>query len=111
MDNNTFGTAKLPAGRKTISAKCIFTWRKNHLKDVVKALLQKEGVDFLETFSSTSVQSSILIIATSALYPNWVLNHWNIERAFVQSEIDRDIFLRSREVTFAAAIGHTPTLS
>ena len=33
------------------------------------------------------------MIAITALQRDWVLNHWDIEQAFIQSEIDREIFL------------------
>ena len=61
---------------------------------MAKGFLQREGTDALESFSPTPVPSSIRIIVITALERGWVLNHWEIEQAFIQSEIDREISLR-----------------
>lgn len=47
-----------------------------------------------DTFSPTPFPSSIPMIATAALQRDWTRNHWDIEQAFVQSRIDREIFVR-----------------
>lgn len=55
--------------------------------------VQKEGMGFPETVSPTPVPLCIWMSAVTALYRDWVLNHWDIEQDSIQSEIDREIFL------------------
>ena len=105
VNNDTFIVSKLPPGRRPIAAKWVYTWKTNHLGEVVKGksrlvakgFMQREGVDFLDTFSPTPVPSSIRMISIAAVQNDWSLSHWDIEQAFVQSKIDRDIFLKLPE--------------
>lgn len=56
--------------------------------------MQREGTDFLGTSSPTPVASFISMIAVTALQQGWTRTHRDIEQAFVQSRIDRDIYVR-----------------
>ena len=105
INNDTFESAVAPAGRRPIPAKWIYAWETNHLVEitrgkarlVARGFMQREGLDYLDTFSPTPVPSSIQMIATTALQCEWTLNHWDIEQAFVQSQIDREIFVQFPE--------------
>ena len=102
VDNDTFESAALPSGRRPITAKWVYSWKVNHRGEVTRGkarlvargYMQREGLDYLATFSPTPVPSSIRMIATSALQRDWPLNHWDIEQAFIQSRIDREIFVK-----------------
>jgi len=105
IDNDTFETADPlaapPAGRRP-TAKWVYSWKVNHLGEVTRGkarlvargFMQRAGIDYLTTFSPTPVPSSIRMIATSALQRDWTLNHWDVEQAFIQSEIDREIYVQ-----------------
>ena len=105
VNNDTFIVSKLPLGRRPITAKWVFAWKSNHLGEVVKGkarlvakgFMQREGIDFLDTYSPTPVSSSIRMIAVAAVQNDWTLSHWDIEQAFIQSKIDRDIYLKMPE--------------
>lgn len=56
-----------------------------------KRFLQKWGVGCLKMLGPASVLSSIPMIVITALQREWVLNHWGMEKAFVESEIDSEI--------------------
>lgn len=81
---------ELAAGRRPICAKWAFAWKRNQVGYVArgkaqlgaKGFLQKEGMDFLGTFSPKPVISSIRTIAIAALLRcDWVFNRWDIEPA------------------------------
>ena len=100
--NGTFTPAELPPGRKAVGAKWVYKSKTNQLGDVVKpkarmcALgnLQKEDIDFLDTFSPTPVASSIRMIAALALQCDLKLTHLDVQQAFVQSSLDEEVYLR-----------------
>ena len=59
---------------------------------VEKGFKQKHGVDYLETFSPTANAASIRLIVALAF--DWELLHLDIEQAFVQSELDHEVFMK-----------------
>ncbi|CAB1113285.1 unnamed protein product [Ectocarpus sp. CCAP 1310/34] len=61
---------------------------------VAKGFKQKYGVDYLETFSPTANAASIrLLVALTCKYDLEFL-HFDIEQAFVQSELDHEVFMK-----------------
>ena len=51
-------------------------------------------MDFLETFSPTANAASIRLIVALACKFDWELLHLDIEQAFVQSELDHEVFMK-----------------
>ena len=61
---------------------------------VAKGFKQKYGVDYLETFSPTANAASMRLLVALACKYNLELLHWDIEQAFVQSELDHEVFMK-----------------
>ena len=59
-----------------------------------KGFKQKYGVDYLETFSPTANAASMRLLVALACRYNLELLHWDIEQAFVQSELDHEVFMK-----------------
>ena len=85
-----------------IDARWVFKWKADETGKIVKAkarlvakgFKQKYGVDYLETFSPTpNAASQRLLVALACKY-NLELLHWDIEQAFVQSELDHEVFMQ-----------------
>ena len=55
---------------------------------VAKGFKQKLGVDYIETFSPTANAASIRLIVALACKHDLELLHFDIEQAFVQSELE-----------------------
>ncbi|CAB1104669.1 unnamed protein product [Ectocarpus sp. CCAP 1310/34] len=61
---------------------------------VAKGFKQKHGVDYLETFSPTANAASIRLLVALACKYNLELLHFDIDQAFVQSELDHEVFIK-----------------
>ncbi|CAB1118601.1 unnamed protein product [Ectocarpus sp. CCAP 1310/34] len=82
----TFALAvKVPIGCKIVKAKA---------RLVAKGFKQKHGVDYLETFSPTANAASIRLLVALACKYDLEYLHFDIEQAFVQSELDHEVFMK-----------------
>ena len=61
---------------------------------VARGFSQREGIDYLETFSPCPCLPSIRLLAAIACELGWDLCHFDAEQAFVQSKLDEDVYLR-----------------
>ena len=92
----TFALAvKAPIGCNVIDARWVYKWKADETGKIVKAkarlvakgFKQKHGVDYLETYSIR------LLVALACKYDLEFL-HFDIEQAFVQSELDHEVFMK-----------------
>ena len=85
-----------------IDAKWAYTWKVDEHGWVVKAksrlvargLKQREGVDFSETFAPTMSSSCVRLLSVIACECDLDLCHFDVDQAFVQSDLEEDVFLR-----------------
>ena len=93
---------KVPVGCNVIDARWIFKRKADETGKIVKAkarlvakgFKQKYGVNHLEIFAPTAnAASQRLLVALACMY-NLELLHWDIEQAFVQSELDHEVFMK-----------------
>ena len=93
---------KIPVVCNVIDARWVFKWNADETGKIVKAkarlvakgFKQKYGVDYPETFSPTSNAASMRLLVALACRYNLQLLHWDIEQAFVQSELDHEVFMK-----------------
>ncbi|CAB1107753.1 unnamed protein product [Ectocarpus sp. CCAP 1310/34] len=95
----TFALAvKAPIGYNVIDARWVYKWKADETGKIVKAKVrlgakgfkQKHGVDYRETFSPTAIAASIRLLVALACKYNLEFLHFDIEQAFVQSELDQE---------------------
>ena len=80
----------------------MYTWKVDEHGGVVKAksrlvsrgFKQREGVDFGETFAPTVSSSCVRFLSATACECDLDLYHFDVDRAFVQSDLEEDVFLR-----------------
>ena len=60
---------------------------------VAKGYSQGEGVDYFDTFAPTASTTSNRLVAAMACKLDWDLRHLDVDQAFIQSELDTEIFL------------------
>ena len=93
-----------------INAKWVHTWKVNEHGLVVKAksrlvargfkrlvargFKQRERVDFSETFAPTVSSSCVRLLSAIAYECDLDLCHYDVDQAFVQSDLEEDVFLR-----------------
>ena len=85
-----------------IDAKWVYTWKVDEHGWVVKAksrlvargFKQREGVDFSETFAPTVSSSWVRLMSAIACECDLDLCHFDVDQAFVQSDLEEDVFLR-----------------
>ena len=56
-----------------------------------------EGVDFGETFAPTVSNSCVRLLSAIACECDLHLCHFDVDQAFVQSDLEEDVFLRLPE--------------
>ena len=61
---------------------------------VARGFSQREGIDFFETYAPTPSASCIRLLAAIANECDLDLCHFDAEQAFVQSELEEEVFLR-----------------
>jgi hypothetical protein len=106
-DLNTNGTWKLvhpseiPAGKNILPSKWVLSrkYKDNELhrhkaRLVVMGNKQRHGFDYDETFSPTTRWETIRVILALAAYHDYDIDQYDFEQAFVNAEIDGDIFVR-----------------
>ena len=85
-----------------IDAKWVYTWKVDGHGWVVKAksrlvargFKQREGGDFGETFAPTVSSSCVRLPSAIACEYDLDLCHFDVDQAFVQSDLEKDVFLR-----------------
>ena len=85
-----------------IDAKWVYTWHVDEHEWVVKAksrlvtrgFKQREVVDFGETFAPTVSSSCVRLLSAIACECDIDLCHFDVDQAFVRSDLEEDFFLR-----------------
>ena len=85
-----------------IDAKWVYTWKVDEHAWVVKAksrlvargFKQREGVYFSETFAPTVSSSCVRLLSAIACHCDFDLCYFDEDQAFVQSDLEKDMFLR-----------------
>ena len=80
----------------------VYEWKADETGKIVKAkarlvakgFKQKHGVDYLETFSPIANAASIRLNVALACKYDLELLHFDVEQAFVQSELDYELCMK-----------------
>lgn len=80
----------------------MFAWKSDEFGRIVRAKArlvargfgQREGIDYFETFSPCPSVTTVRFLAAIACELDLELWHFDVEQAFVQSELEEDVFVR-----------------
>ncbi len=105
IENKTWRLVELPPGRKTIGCKWVFRAKYDSegrvkrfkARLVAKGYAQKYGIDYDETFSPVVRFSSIRTLLAFAVQNNMVVHQMDVVTAFLNGQLDEDIYMRQPE--------------
>ena len=103
-ENNTWVLVEKPEEQKVINSKWVFTKKINSdnserykARLVVKGYLQKEGIDYMETFSPVARFDTVRLMLSIAARNNLHLGQFDIKTAFLYGNLKEDIYVKQPE--------------
>nr|KAJ0198658.1 hypothetical protein LSAT_V11C600318930 [Lactuca sativa] len=114
MHNNTWVLADLPPGCKALRCKWILkrkmkvdsTIDKYKARLVIQGFRQKEGIDFFDTYSPVTRISTIRLLLALAAIHNLVIHQMDIKTAFLNGDLDEEIYMKQPEEFVMSGIEH-----
>ena len=106
MQNNTWKLTDLPLGCKPLGSKWIFKRKmkvdgsidKFKARLVIQGFRQKEGIDFFDTYAPVARISTIRLLLALAAIHNLVIHQMDVKTAFLNGELDEEIYMKQPEV-------------
>ena len=100
--HNAWDLVELPQGHKSVGSKWVFKVKTNadgsterfKSRLVAQGYTQREGFDYDETFSPVMRSESIRSVISLACKEGWKLHQMDVTTAFLNSELDQEIYMR-----------------
>ena len=105
MGNKTWKLVDLPPGSKPIGCKWIFkkkmkvdgTIDKFKARLVVKGFIQKEGIDYFDTYAPVARISTIRVLIALASIYKLQIHQMDVKTAFLNGELEEEIYMKQPE--------------
>lgn len=103
-ENNTWQIINKPPNAKLLSTRWVFkikdespNCRKYKARLVAKGFLQKEGIDYAETYAPVARMPTIRLVLALAVQFGYVTRHLDVTTAFLYGELEETVYLKTPE--------------
>ena len=99
-ENETFSLVSLPAGKRAVGCRWVFTMKDGPTGEFAKARLvaqgftQQEGIDYKETFSPVIRYDSVRVLLAVAASKKFKVHQMDVTTAFLHGDIDAEIYMK-----------------
>jgi hypothetical protein len=99
--NRTWELADLPCGHSTITLKWVFKLKRDEAGAIVKhkarlvarGFVQREGIDFDDTFAPVAQMESVRLLFALATQEGWHVHHIDIKSAFLNDDLKEEAYV------------------
>ena len=100
--NRIWDLVELPNGVKSVGCKWVFKIKKDSLGNierhkvrlVAKGFTQREGIDYMETFSPVSKKDSLQMIMALVTHFDFDLHQMDVKTAFLNGNLEEEVYMK-----------------